>query len=155
MPFWIKWSCLADTSLSRILLFIGIIDILWLLLFQILIKCLWISNCCSTGFKTLYIFMRIGFKKNNVRFVVFACSPGGIPARNFRGERILLYIGIIDILQSYRLAKKLEHAVKSLVHDGVSYYTEISCLISDYHGCRASLGSYNSCNFGGIPILTY
>lgn len=31
----------------------------------------------------------------------------------------MLYIGIIDVLQSYRLAKKLEHAVKSLVHDGV------------------------------------
>lgn len=46
--------------------------------------------------------------------------PGGIPARNFRGERLLLYIGIIDILQSYRLAKKLEHAMKALVYDAVS-----------------------------------
>ena len=45
--------------------------------------------------------------------------PGGIPARNFRGERLLLYIGVIDILQSYRLAKKLEHAMKSIVYDGV------------------------------------
>jgi len=27
---------------------------------------------------------------------------GGIPARNSKGERLLLYIGIIDILQSYR-----------------------------------------------------
>ncbi|NXA16454.1 PI51A kinase, partial [Sapayoa aenigma] len=27
---------------------------------------------------------------------------GGIPARNARGERLLLYIGIIDVLQSYR-----------------------------------------------------
>ncbi|XP_058797438.1 phosphatidylinositol 4-phosphate 5-kinase type-1 alpha isoform X9 [Phymastichus coffea] len=44
--------------------------------------------------------------------------PGGIPARNARGERLLLFIGIIDILQSYRLKKKLEHTLKSIVHDG-------------------------------------
>ncbi|XP_068070050.2 phosphatidylinositol 4-phosphate 5-kinase type-1 alpha isoform X2 [Danio rerio] len=43
---------------------------------------------------------------------------GGIPARNSRGERILVYIGIIDILQSYRFIKKLEHSWKALVHDG-------------------------------------
>lgn len=43
---------------------------------------------------------------------------GGIPARNNKGERLLLYIGIIDILQSYRFVKKLEHSWKALVHDG-------------------------------------
>uniref|UniRef100_A0A8D2D913 1-phosphatidylinositol-4-phosphate 5-kinase n=1 Tax=Sciurus vulgaris TaxID=55149 RepID=A0A8D2D913_SCIVU len=43
---------------------------------------------------------------------------GGIPARNSKGERLLLYIGIIDILQSYRFVKKLEHSWKALVHDG-------------------------------------
>lgn len=43
---------------------------------------------------------------------------GGIPARNEKGERLLLYIGIIDILQSYRLKKKLEHTFKSIFHDG-------------------------------------
>lgn len=47
-------------------------------------------------------------------------SPGGIPARSEKGERLLLYIGIIDILQSYRLKKKLEHTFKSIIHDGVS-----------------------------------
>lgn len=47
-------------------------------------------------------------------------SPGGIPARNDKGERLLLFVGIIDILQSYRLKKKLEHTFKSLIHDGVS-----------------------------------
>uniref|UniRef100_A0A3Q3RCA5 PIPK domain-containing protein n=1 Tax=Monopterus albus TaxID=43700 RepID=A0A3Q3RCA5_MONAL len=31
---------------------------------------------------------------------------------------LLLFIGIIDILQSYRLIKKLEHSWKSLIHDG-------------------------------------
>lgn len=45
-------------------------------------------------------------------------SPGQIPGRNSKGERLLLYVGIIDILQNYRLAKKLEHAFKSIVRDG-------------------------------------
>ncbi|XP_041429987.1 uncharacterized protein LOC100653493 isoform X6 [Xenopus laevis] len=43
---------------------------------------------------------------------------GGIPARNAKGERLLLYIGVIDVLQSYRFMKKLEHSWKALVHDG-------------------------------------
>ncbi|KAJ8270095.1 hypothetical protein GJAV_G00110270 [Gymnothorax javanicus] len=45
-------------------------------------------------------------------------TMGGIPAVNGKGERVLLYVGIIDILQSYRLIKKLEHTWKALVHDG-------------------------------------
>ncbi|KAH6930488.1 hypothetical protein HPB50_014082 [Hyalomma asiaticum] len=42
---------------------------------------------------------------------------GGIPAKNSKGERLLLFIGVIDILQSYRLLKKIEHTCKSLFHD--------------------------------------
>lgn len=45
-------------------------------------------------------------------------KTGGIPARNSKGERLLIYMGIIDILQSYRLVKKLEHSWKAFVHDG-------------------------------------
>uniref|UniRef100_H3DJM1 Phosphatidylinositol-4-phosphate 5-kinase, type I, alpha, a n=1 Tax=Tetraodon nigroviridis TaxID=99883 RepID=H3DJM1_TETNG len=45
-------------------------------------------------------------------------KTGGIPAQNSKGERLLVYIGIIDILQSYRLAKKIEHSWKALVYDG-------------------------------------
>ena len=45
---------------------------------------------------------------------------GGMPARNHKGERILIFVGIIDILQSYRLSKKLEHTFKAIIHDGVS-----------------------------------
>lgn len=59
---------------------------------------------------------------NNLCFFCCYCSPGGIPARNAKGERLLLYIGIIDILQSYRLKKKLEHTWKSMIHDGVSTF---------------------------------
>uniref|UniRef100_A0A8C6THS7 PIPK domain-containing protein n=1 Tax=Neogobius melanostomus TaxID=47308 RepID=A0A8C6THS7_9GOBI len=45
-------------------------------------------------------------------------TMGGIPAVGPKGENLLLFIGIIDILQSYRLIKKLEHSWKSLIHDG-------------------------------------
>ncbi|XP_035209388.1 putative PIP5K1A and PSMD4-like protein, partial [Stegodyphus dumicola] len=44
--------------------------------------------------------------------------PGGIPAKNSKGEHLLLFLGIIDILQSFRLKKKLEHTWKSVLHDG-------------------------------------
>jgi len=43
---------------------------------------------------------------------------GGMPARNHKGERVLLFVGLIDILQSYRLIKKLEHTFKAMIHDG-------------------------------------
>ncbi|XP_071787884.1 phosphatidylinositol 4-phosphate 5-kinase type-1 alpha-like isoform X2 [Asterias amurensis] len=43
---------------------------------------------------------------------------GGIPGKNFKGERIELFIGIIDILQCFKLKKKLEHTWKKMVHDG-------------------------------------
>ncbi|XP_040212862.1 phosphatidylinositol 4-phosphate 5-kinase type-1 beta isoform X1 [Rana temporaria] len=50
--------------------------------------------------------------------VISEDTMGGIPAKNHRGERVLLFMGIIDILQSYRLIKKLEHSWKALVYDG-------------------------------------
>ena len=43
---------------------------------------------------------------------------GGIPAKNAKGENLLLFIGIIDILQAYGVLKKAEHYWKSLFHDG-------------------------------------
>ena len=45
-------------------------------------------------------------------------STGGIPARNEKGERLLLFLGVIDILQSYRMIKKIEHTFKSVFTDG-------------------------------------
>ncbi|KFO22887.1 Phosphatidylinositol-4-phosphate 5-kinase type-1 beta [Fukomys damarensis] len=47
-----------------------------------------------------------------------ADTMGGIPAKSHKGEKLLLFMGIIDILQSYRLMKKLEHSWKALVYDG-------------------------------------
>ena len=45
---------------------------------------------------------------------------GGIPATNKEGERLLIFVGIIDILQYYRLFKMFEHTFKSVITDGVS-----------------------------------
>ncbi|CAF1214790.1 unnamed protein product [Rotaria sordida] len=58
-------------------------------------------------------------------------KTGGIPALTTDGQRLYLYVGIIDILQSYQLRKRLEHRVKSVITDGSqisvthpSYYSE-------------------------------
>lgn len=50
--------------------------------------------------------------------VITESTMGGIPAKSHRGENLLLFMGIIDILQSYRLMKKIEHSWKALVYDG-------------------------------------
>ncbi|XP_054613671.1 phosphatidylinositol-4-phosphate 5-kinase, type I, beta a [Dunckerocampus dactyliophorus] len=42
---------------------------------------------------------------------------GGIPAKH-KDEKLLIFLGIIDILQSYRFIKKVEHSWKALLHDG-------------------------------------
>lgn len=41
-------------------------------------------------------------------------------AYNEAGEKVYVFIGIIDVLQNYGRKKQLEHAYKSMVHDGVS-----------------------------------
>lgn len=71
----------------------------------------------------LFRYMQLILISINFSPSLFLGSPGGIPARNDKGERLLLFIGIIDILQSYRLKKKLEHTFKSIIHDGVSSFS--------------------------------
>eukprot|EP00053_Salpingoeca_punica_P018183 m.177307 g.177307 ORF g.177307 m.177307 type:complete len:784 (+) comp17378_c0_seq1:143-2494(+) len=44
--------------------------------------------------------------------------PVGLVAYNEQGEELSVYIGIIDILQNYGPAKKMEHRWKSILHDG-------------------------------------
>uniref|UniRef100_A0A8C5DHJ2 Phosphatidylinositol 4-phosphate 5-kinase type-1 alpha-like n=1 Tax=Gouania willdenowi TaxID=441366 RepID=A0A8C5DHJ2_GOUWI len=70
------------------------------------------------GQKSLYSTAIEAIQAETASMVTPVPLTGGIPARNSKGERLLVYIGIIDILQSYRLAKKLEHSWKALVHDG-------------------------------------
>ncbi len=36
------------------------------------------------------------------------------------GEKLTMFLGIIDILQHYTTKKKLEHRWKAVIHDGVS-----------------------------------
>ncbi len=60
------------------------------------------------------------FEPNKKSIFIYFLSPGGIPARNHKGERLLLYLGIIDILQSYQMRKKLEHTLKAIIQDAVS-----------------------------------
>ncbi|KAK5859819.1 hypothetical protein PBY51_021343 [Eleginops maclovinus] len=58
-------------------------------------------------------------------------TMGGIPAVGSKGERLLLFIGIIDILQSYRMIKKLEHSWKSLIHDGDTVSVHRPCFYAE------------------------
>lgn len=53
--------------------------------------------------------------------LIFEHSRSAVPARSAKGDRLLLYMGIIDILQSYRLKKRLEHTFKSMITDGVIF----------------------------------
>uniref|UniRef100_A0AAY4CD41 PIPK domain-containing protein n=1 Tax=Denticeps clupeoides TaxID=299321 RepID=A0AAY4CD41_9TELE len=45
-------------------------------------------------------------------------TMGGIPCKTNKDEKLVIFLGIIDILQSYRFIKKLEHSWKALVYDG-------------------------------------
>jgi len=46
---------------------------------------------------------------------------------------MLLYVGIIDILQSYQIKKKLEHGLKSLMTDGVGRKNKLVTINYYYH----------------------
>lgn len=52
------------------------------------------------------------------RFALAADPWGGIPATNSNGDKLKIYMGIIDILQCYKTMKKLEHAWKAIIYDG-------------------------------------
>ena len=56
--------------------------------------------------------------------IIMSYREGFIQGR-IRGDRVLLYLGVIDILQSYKLKKKLEHTMKSIITDGVSYLVTV------------------------------
>nr|XP_027201159.1 phosphatidylinositol 4-phosphate 5-kinase type-1 alpha-like [Dermatophagoides pteronyssinus] len=72
---------------------------------------------------------------------------GAIRAMNRKGERLLLFMGIIDILQSYRLVKKVEHAWKSILYDGRT----ISVTKPDFYAKRF-LDFMCKKVFGRLPI---
>ncbi|NXU77385.1 PI51C kinase, partial [Oreotrochilus melanogaster] len=76
-----------------------------------------VSVPLSTLLQVSGVLQLLFLRLHSLRFR-FTCRMGGIPAVNGKGERLLLHVGIIDILQSYRFIKKLEHTWKALVHDG-------------------------------------
>ncbi|XP_069562189.1 phosphatidylinositol 4-phosphate 5-kinase type-1 gamma-like isoform X1 [Brachyistius frenatus] len=79
-------------------------------------------------------------------------TMGGIPAVSGKGERLLLFIGIIDILQSYRLIKKLEHSWKSLIHDGDTVSVHRPCFYAErfYKFC-STIVFKKSCSLRSSP----
>jgi hypothetical protein len=64
------------------------------------------------------------FKYMNLEYVLlikfFNFFRSAVPAKCENGDRLILYLGIIDILQSYRIKKRMEHVLKSVYADGVS-----------------------------------
>merc|ERR1719341_685668 len=58
------------------------------------------------------------FQPNSTTSATHSSFQNGIPATNSKGERLLIFVGIIDILQYYRLFKKIEHTFKSVIADG-------------------------------------
>ena len=46
-------------------------------------------------------------------------TAGGLPCQGKDGEPLVMFVGVIDILQHYEMKKKLEHTWKALIHDGV------------------------------------
>ena len=73
----------------------------------------------STALESITAEVDVDIADNDELDIVDMCNTwGGIPAKNHKGENLLIFIGIIDILQSYGMAKKLEHTWKSIIHDG-------------------------------------
>ncbi|CAF0802349.1 unnamed protein product [Rotaria sp. Silwood1] len=70
----------------------------------------------------------VWFNRQNLSRLAMA----GIPAVNDKGDLLLLYVGIIDILQDYRLRKKLEHVFKSTLVTR----EEISVCNPSHYGAR-------------------
>jgi len=55
---------------------------------------------------------------NAATTATYLTNLNAVPALSGKNERLLLFFGIIDILQSYRLKKRLEHTFKAMFHDG-------------------------------------
>ncbi|MGI4816789.1 MAG: hypothetical protein ACRYE7_02280 [Janthinobacterium lividum] len=49
-----------------------------------------------------------------------ASLTGSIPAESWSGDKFLLFVGIIDILQTYRFKKKVEYNTRSLLQPNIS-----------------------------------
>ena len=73
----------------------------------------------STALESISAELDVEVGVNDELDIMEMCNTwGGIPAKNHKGENLLIFIGTIDILQSYGITKKLEHTWKSIIHDG-------------------------------------
>lgn len=81
------------------------------------ILCTSLHDCLSV----VHVTMRASavFLVDKPQIVHLWTRRGGILAFTATGKPLLLFAGIIDILQQYRLVKKMEHFVKGTVYDGV------------------------------------
>ena len=61
-------------------------------------------------------------QRNMTNYSDNTSMKNGIPATNIKGERLLIFVGIIDILQNWRLSKKVAHTLKAIITDGVSLF---------------------------------
>lgn len=83
-------------------------------------------------------------------FEKYALSMGGIPATNENKQRLILFVGIIDVLQDYGFKKKMEHKLKSIIHDGntisvinpETYKLRFLNFITEYVICFVIYGYY-------------
>lgn len=64
---------------------------------------------------------QVGSKSDYDQYLLYQSSGSdSTPAGNGEIREVILYFGIIDILQDYDISKKLEHAYKSLQVDPTS-----------------------------------
>ncbi|KAK9815279.1 hypothetical protein WJX72_000998 [[Myrmecia] bisecta] len=60
----------------------------------------------------------LGLQRVHLGINMASTAVPGSPEAGSQPEDVVLYFGIIDILQEYNLSKKLEHSFKALRHDG-------------------------------------
>ena len=65
---------------------------------------------------------------------------------------MLLYLGIIDILQSYKFKKKLEHGLKAIITDGVCSVYHVFAYVLD-HDVNDVMVLLLLCQFGSIYTI--
>ncbi len=77
-------------------------------------------------------------------------NPHCVEARAGNGDHLHLFMGIIDILQQYQFAKKIEHTWKAIFHDGVCLYYFTTLTACFTLSCRSRF----SCTLS-IPLSTF
>ncbi|XP_063076230.1 phosphatidylinositol 4-phosphate 5-kinase type-1 alpha-like isoform X2 [Engraulis encrasicolus] len=80
--------------------------------------CLLLRSFSIMDYSLLVAIHKVKPGEEDIRSLTSDHSIGVFPASTSKGEKMLVFTGIIDVLQSYRLKKKLEHSLKSIFWDG-------------------------------------